>query len=164
MALSLVPPSIDTVNHRERGATPARHATEAYSRSTSRERNAAGFDAAAFECQRISGAGYFPVSPAAPQGFCITDTGLGGEVPTATARGLRLLSCVIANMRGARHLCSGLLHNRRRLGWMLQRQQPGGGEVVSPMIVYEGWSGLVSVRMVVNHRSKALPHLVAIET
>ena len=45
-----------------------------------------------------------------------------------------------------------------------QRQQPGDGESVSPMIVYEGWSGLFSVRMIVNHRSKAQPHLVAIQT
>ncbi|MBU4178990.1 MAG: hypothetical protein KJ625_03495 [Actinobacteria bacterium] len=36
--------SVDTVPHRERGAAPARRATESYSWSTSRERNAAGVD------------------------------------------------------------------------------------------------------------------------
>ncbi|MBU4194215.1 MAG: phosphoribosylanthranilate isomerase [Actinobacteria bacterium] len=51
--------SIDTVKHRERrSAAPARRATETYFSSTSRERNAAGVDAAAFECQRIYGAGH----------------------------------------------------------------------------------------------------------
>ncbi len=32
------------------------------------------------------------------------------------------------------------------------------------MIVYGGWSGLVSIRMISNHRSKALPHIVAINS
>ena len=118
-----------------------------------------------------------------------------------------LLSGIIVYKGSARHHCPGLLHNRRRLSRMLQRQQPGGcgcclalslicvvpgtcvallrafcveyrtatpvpgtvlatatargGKSVSPMIVYEGWSSLISVRMIVNHRSKALPHLVA---
>jgi len=55
----LVPRSIDTVKHRERrSAAPARRATETYSCSTSEERNVAGVDAAALECQRIYGAGY----------------------------------------------------------------------------------------------------------
>ena len=55
----LVPRSMDTVKHRERRcAAPARRATESYFCSTSRERNAAGVDAAAFECQRIYGTGY----------------------------------------------------------------------------------------------------------
>jgi len=41
---------MDTVQHRERrSAAPARRATETYFCSTSRERNAAGVDAAAFE-------------------------------------------------------------------------------------------------------------------
>ncbi len=56
----IVPSSIDTVKHRERrSAAPARRATETYLSSTSRERNAAGVDTAAFECQRIYGAGYY---------------------------------------------------------------------------------------------------------
>ncbi|MBU4194211.1 MAG: hypothetical protein KKF66_04345, partial [Actinobacteria bacterium] len=51
---------MNTVKHRERrSAAPARRATETYSCSTSRERNAAGVDAAALECQRIYGAGYY---------------------------------------------------------------------------------------------------------
>ena len=51
--------SMNTVKHREsRSATPARRATETYFCSTSRERNAAGVDAAAFECQRTYGTGH----------------------------------------------------------------------------------------------------------
>ncbi|MBU4385364.1 MAG: nicotinamide-nucleotide amidohydrolase family protein [Actinobacteria bacterium] len=57
--LALVPRSINTVSYRERrGAAHARRATEAYSCSTSRERNAAGADASTFECKRIYGTGY----------------------------------------------------------------------------------------------------------
>lgn len=36
----------------------ARRATESYSVSTARKRNAAGADAAAFECRRIHGTGH----------------------------------------------------------------------------------------------------------
>ena len=47
---------INTVMHRERRcAAQARRATEAYSLSTARKRNAAGVDAAVFECHRIYG-------------------------------------------------------------------------------------------------------------
>ncbi|MBU4173556.1 MAG: hypothetical protein KKB90_01160, partial [Actinobacteria bacterium] len=47
---SLVPRSINTVSYRERrGAAHARRATELYSVSTARERNAAGADASTFE-------------------------------------------------------------------------------------------------------------------
>ncbi|PKQ28642.1 MAG: hypothetical protein CVT63_01640 [Candidatus Anoxymicrobium japonicum] len=56
----LVPLSINTVTYRERRcAVPANGAaTESYSVSTARKRNAAGADAAAFECERIYGMGY----------------------------------------------------------------------------------------------------------
>ncbi|MBU4386684.1 MAG: hypothetical protein KKH73_06780, partial [Actinobacteria bacterium] len=50
---------INTVSYRERrGAAHARRATELYSVSTARERNAAGADASTFECKRIYGTGY----------------------------------------------------------------------------------------------------------
>ncbi|MBU4490385.1 MAG: hypothetical protein KKE79_07095, partial [Actinobacteria bacterium] len=46
-------------SYRERrGAAHARRATELYSVSTARERNAAGADASTFECKRIYGTGY----------------------------------------------------------------------------------------------------------
>ena len=58
-AVMLVSRPIDTVTHRERQcAAPARRATEAYSCSTARERNAAGVDAGAFECHCIYGTGH----------------------------------------------------------------------------------------------------------
>jgi len=45
---------INTVKHRERRcAAPARRATEAYFQVRRKERNAAGADAAAVECDRI---------------------------------------------------------------------------------------------------------------
>ncbi|MBU4173936.1 MAG: hypothetical protein KKB90_00785 [Actinobacteria bacterium] len=50
---------ISTVTHRERRcAAPARRVTETYFCSTSRERNAAGVDAAAFECHCICETGH----------------------------------------------------------------------------------------------------------
>ena len=67
-AFILVSHSIDTVTYRERrSAAPARRATEAYSFSPLRERNVAGVDAAALECQRIYGTRYLAPEAVADQ-------------------------------------------------------------------------------------------------
>src|SRR5450759_2943196 len=55
---------MSTASHRERrGAAHARRATEPYSGSTAKERNAAGVDASALECRRICGTVHSGLQP-----------------------------------------------------------------------------------------------------